>query len=58
MPLSEPESKFLFEEMQRFKPDLIVSIHAPYGVLNVGQPGAGANESRQMLPSRCAVPGR
>ena len=38
LPLSEPESKFLFEEMQRFKPNLIVSIHAPYGVLDFDGP--------------------
>lgn len=37
-PLSEPESKFLFEEMQRFQPNLIVSIHAPYGVLDFDGP--------------------
>ena len=37
-PLSEPESKFLFEEMQRFKPNLIVSIHAPYGLLDFDGP--------------------
>ena len=37
-PLSEPESKFLHEEMQRFKPNLIVSIHAPYGVLDFDGP--------------------
>ncbi len=37
-PLSEPESKFLHEEMQRFKPHLIVSIHAPYGVLDFDGP--------------------
>lgn len=36
--LSEPESKFLFEEMERFKPNLIVSIHAPYGVLDFDGP--------------------
>ena len=36
--LSEPESKFLHEEMQRFKPHLIVSIHAPYGVLDFDGP--------------------
>lgn len=36
--LSEPESKFLFEEMKRFKPHLIVSIHAPYGVLDFDGP--------------------
>jgi murein peptide amidase A len=37
-PLSEPESKFLHEEMQRFNPNLIVSIHAPYGVLDFDGP--------------------
>jgi murein peptide amidase A len=37
-PLSEPESQFLHEEMQRFKPNLIVSIHAPYGVLDFDGP--------------------
>jgi murein peptide amidase A len=37
-PLSEPESKFLHDEMARFKPNLIVSIHAPYGVLDFDGP--------------------
>ena len=37
-PLSEPETQFLHDEMQRFKPDLIVSIHAPYGVLDFDGP--------------------
>ncbi|MES2361350.1 MAG: M14 family murein peptide amidase A [Pseudomonadota bacterium] len=37
-PLSEPESRFLIEEMRRFKPQLIVSIHAPYGVLDFDGP--------------------
>jgi murein peptide amidase A len=37
-PLSEPESKYLHEEMERFKPNLIVSIHAPYGVLDFDGP--------------------
>ena len=36
--LSEPESRFLVEEMQKFKPQLIVSIHAPYGVLDFDGP--------------------
>jgi murein peptide amidase A len=38
-PLSEPESRFLFDEMARFQPDMIVSIHAPYGVLDFDGPG-------------------
>jgi hypothetical protein len=37
-PLSEPESRFLHEQMQKFKPHLIVSIHAPYGVLDFDGP--------------------
>jgi protein MpaA len=36
--LSEPESRFLHEQMQSFKPHLIVSIHAPYGVLDFDGP--------------------
>jgi len=39
-PLSESESRFLHEEMARFQPHLIVSIHAPYGVLDFDGPGA------------------
>jgi protein MpaA len=37
-PLSEPESKFLVDQMASFKPNLIVSIHAPYGVLDFDGP--------------------
>jgi len=36
--LSEPESRFLHEQMQSFQPQLIVSIHAPYGVLDFDGP--------------------
>jgi len=37
-PLSEPESRFLHEQMQSFKPHLIVAIHAPYGILDFDGP--------------------
>ncbi|MBX3659727.1 MAG: murein peptide amidase A [Ramlibacter sp.] len=37
-PLSEPETRFVHEQMHDFKPDLIVSIHAPYGVLDFDGP--------------------
>ena len=37
-PLSEPETRFMHEQIQSFKPDLIVSIHAPYGVLDFDGP--------------------
>ena len=41
-PLSEPESRYLFEQIQQFKPQLIVSVHAPYGVLDFDGPRVGA----------------
>lgn len=37
-PLSEPESAFLHTQMAKFQPQLIVSIHAPYGVLDFDGP--------------------
>jgi hypothetical protein len=37
-PLSEPESRFLLEQMDTFKPNLIVSVHAPYGLLDFDGP--------------------
>jgi len=40
-PLSEPESQWLYDEIKRFKPDAIVSVHAPYGVLDFDGPPVG-----------------
>ena len=37
-PLSEPESRFVVDQMESFNPRLIVSIHAPYGVLDFDGP--------------------
>ena len=37
-PLSEPESQFLHDQMDAFDPQLVVSIHAPYGVLDFDGP--------------------
>ena len=37
-PLSEPESRYLNAQMRAFKPHLIVSIHAPYGLLDYDGP--------------------
>lgn len=42
-PLSEPESRFLFEQMDSFKPNLIVSVHAPYGLLDFDGPAVAPN---------------
>jgi murein peptide amidase A len=37
-PISEPESRWLHNEIVRFKPDVIVSIHAPFGILDFDGP--------------------
>jgi len=36
--LSEPESRWLYGEIRDFKPDVIISVHAPYGVLDFDGP--------------------
>jgi len=36
--LSEPESGWLYKEIRNFRPDVIVSVHAPYGVLDFDGP--------------------
>ena len=33
-PMSEPETRWLVDEVERFKPDVIVAVHAPYGILD------------------------
>lgn len=37
-PVSEPETRWLQSEIEAFAPDIIVSIHAPYGVLDFDGP--------------------
>ena len=36
--LSEPETRWLYQLIEEFKPDAIVSVHAPYGVLDFDGP--------------------
>ncbi|GAA6138001.1 hypothetical protein NBRC116583_17480 [Arenicella sp. 4NH20-0111] len=34
LPNSEPETQWLVDEIKRFKPDAIIAVHAPYGVVD------------------------
>ena len=43
-PASEPESRWLHDEITRFKPDVIVSVHAPFDVLDFDGPPTGGVE--------------
>ena len=37
-PLSEPESRWVYQEINQFKPNVIIAIHAPYGLLDFDGP--------------------
>jgi murein peptide amidase A len=41
-PVTEPESKFLTDEIERFQPDVIISVHAPLGLLDFDGPTGAA----------------
>ncbi len=40
-PLSEPESRWLVDEINAFSPDVIVAVHAPHGVVDYDGPRSG-----------------
>jgi hypothetical protein len=42
--LSEPETRWLIEEIDQFDPDVIVSIHAPHGVVDYDGPKDGPHK--------------
>lgn len=54
-PLSEPESRFLHAQMDSFRPQLIVSIHAPYGVLDFDGPHAPPERLGRLRLDRVGV---
>ena len=37
-PISEPESKWIYDTIKSFQPDVIISVHAPFGVLDLDGP--------------------
>jgi len=37
-PLSEPETYWLFKEIESFKPDVIIAVHAPYSLVDYDAP--------------------
>lgn len=40
-PVSEPESAWLHNEIKAFRPDVIISVHAPHNVLDFDGPASG-----------------
>jgi hypothetical protein len=54
-PLSEPESRWVNDEMVRFRPDVIISVHAPYGVLDFDGPAQPPRKFGRLLLNRVGV---
>jgi hypothetical protein len=54
-PLSEPETRWLNEEMERFRPQVIISVHAPFGVLDFDGPAPAPTRFGRLLINRVGV---
>lgn len=54
-PLSEPESRWVHDEMLRFRPDVIISVHAPFGVLDFDGPAQPPRKFGRLLLNRVGV---
>lgn len=54
-PLSEPESRWVEDEMHTFKPDVIISVHAPFGVLDFDGPAQPPRKFGRLLLNRVGI---
>lgn len=54
-PLSEPESRWLHGQMESWQPDLIVSVHAPYGVLDFDGPSRAPDRLGRLQLSQIGI---
>lgn len=48
-PLSEPESRWVNEQIERFQPQLVISVHAPFGVLDLDGPAPAPRHFGRLL---------
>ncbi|PRC94438.1 M14 family zinc carboxypeptidase [Solimicrobium silvestre] len=53
--LSEPESRWIFNQMEQFQPDVIISVHAPFGVLDFDGSGTPPSKFGRLLFNRVGV---
>lgn len=54
-PLSEPETRWLNDEMEKFQPDVIISVHAPFGVLDLDGPAKAPRRFGRLYFNRVGV---
>ena len=53
--LSEPESRWLHDEMERWQPHLIVAVHAPYGVLDFDGPAVAPQKLGSLVLDQVGI---
>jgi protein MpaA len=54
-PLSEPETRWINDEIERFHPQLIISVHAPFGVLDFDGPAPTPHQFGRLIFNRVGV---
>jgi hypothetical protein len=54
-PLSEPEAQWVHRQIASFEPDLIVAVHAPYGVLDFDGPPPPPNRLGSLMLDQVGV---
>ncbi|MES2071380.1 MAG: M14 family zinc carboxypeptidase [Pseudomonadota bacterium] len=54
-PLSEPESRWVHDTIEKFKPDVIISVHAPFGVLDFDGPVKPPSRFGRLMFNRVGV---
>jgi hypothetical protein len=54
-PVSEPESRWVFDTIKSFKPHVIISVHAPFGVLDLDGPAEPPRRFGRLLFNRVGV---
>lgn len=54
-PISEPESRWVYDTIERFKPDVIISVHAPFGVLDFDGPATPPQRFGRLVYHRVGV---
>lgn len=53
--LSEPETRWVHDQIEQFQPDLIVSVHAPYGVLDFDGPPPAPNKLGSLILDQVGI---
>ena len=53
--ISEPESRWVYDTIEKFKPDVIISVHAPFGVLDLDGPAKPPKSFGRLWYNRVGV---